>query len=138
MKGVEFASAVIGRHGHDIALVRRDEKRPCSCRNELRQEGTCSKCLGTGYKVIVTKSKAYRKKNTQGAMPDTRSEQGAGQEDVRSYVFYVAGDAGVEGGDLIVERIGGTYFTHIISTTDLAQDSDDIVYTAIFTKRRNV
>lgn len=138
MNGRLAAETVIGRHGHNIILVKRDKVRPCVCRNELRQESTCDKCLGTGYQVKMSKVKAYREKNSQGAMPDTRKELGAGAEDVRSYLFYVAGRVPVSSGDLIVERTAGEYIVHVISTKDEAQDADDIVYTAIFTKRRNV
>ena len=138
MRGRAAAEAIIERHGHPVVLIKRDKDRPCVCRNELRQESTCDKCLGTGYQVKMSKAKAYRKKNSQGAMPDTRREQGAGAEDVRSYLFYLAGRVSVSSGDLIVERQAGEHIVHVISTTDEAQDGDDIVYTAIFTKRRNV
>lgn len=138
MTGRLAAKAIIEKHGHSVVLAKRDKDRPCVCRNELRQESTCDKCLGTGYQVKMSKAKAYRKKNSQGSMPDTRKEQEAGAEDVRSYLFYVSGRVSVSSGDLIIDRVNGEYIVHIISTTDEAQDGDDIVYTAIFTKRRNV
>lgn len=138
MNGVAAATAVIGRHGHSVVLVKRDERRPCACRNELRQEATCEKCFGTGFKVSLKKANAYRKKNAQGSMPDTRKEQEAGAEDVRSYLFYVAGRVSVESGDLVIERIEGEYIIHVISTVDFAQDGENVVYSAVFTRRRSL
>lgn len=136
MSWLDDAVAIIGRHGHDVVRVTRDFARPCPCRNELRQEATCARCLGTGYKIRAQKGRAYVKKNATGAMPDTRKEQAAGADDVRTYVFYFAGDPGLATGDLIVERVGDVYVTHVISTVDLSRDAGEAVYAAVFTKRR--
>lgn len=138
MNEIATAKAVIDRHGHPVALVKRDQRRPCPCRNELRQEATCDDCFGTGYKVDVKRATAYRKKNAQGSMPDTRKKQDAGAEDVRSYLFYVAGSVSVESGDLLIERVEGQYIVHVISTVDFAQDGEHVVYSAVFTRRRSL
>ncbi|MBA4293922.1 hypothetical protein C0431_13245 [bacterium] len=129
---------ILELHGHPVVLAKRDMARPCKCRSELKQEALCNQCLGTGFKVKLTKLQAYKKRNNQGAMPDTRKEQDAGAEDVRSYLFYVAGAVDAGSGDIIVERANGIYTTHIISTSDHAQDGQEVVYTAIYTKRRSV
>lgn len=134
----EKVMGIIDLHGHEVVLVKRDVSIPCECRDELRQEAACDKCMGTGYKIELAKSAAYRKRNATGAMPDSRKEDAGGSTDHRSYVFFVAGGTNLVSGDLIVERIGERYDTHVITTSDLHQDAEQIIYSSIFTRRRNV
>lgn len=131
-------ASIIERHGHEVALVKRDIRIPCPCRDELRQESSCERCMGTGYKIELSKAMAYRKRNAQGPMPDTRKDDAGGSSDHRSYAFFVAGATIVSSGDLVVERIEGSYDVHVITTCDLHQDGERVVYSSIFTRRRNV
>ncbi|MGF0347590.1 hypothetical protein ACQR3P_28530 [Rhodococcus sp. IEGM1300] len=129
---------IVEKHGHPVVLVVRDLKIPCACKSELKQESTCATCIQTGYKIDLKKSVAYRKKNAQGTMGDSRKEDAGGATDIRSYAFYLAGQTPVRSGDLIIERIGGDHVVHVVTTTDHHQDGGEVVYSSVFTKRRSL
>lgn len=129
---------IVEKHGHPVVLAIRDLSIPCACKSELKQESTCEVCIRTGYKIDLKRSVAYRKKNAQGPMSDSRKEDAGGATDIRSYAFYFAGETPVRSGDLIIERIGGDHVVHVVTTTDHHQDGNEVVFSSVFTKRRSL
>lgn len=124
---------ILKSHGHDIFIGNRDKRFHCDCYNETNGEGGCGKCFGTGYVILLKRASAYRKRNAQLPMPETRKEGVVGTENRQGFMYIVGPDVTVNKGDVILELPLNGYEKHRIRTTYNVYDGNQCVFKEIFT-----
>lgn len=124
---------ILDQHGHLVYIGRRDLRFRCSCYHETNGEGGCATCFRTGYVIRLAEVKAYRKRNAQLPMPETRKEGEAGQENRASFMFVVGPDVEVSKGDVLIEKPSGVFEKHRIRMVYPIYDGGKCVFKEIFT-----
>lgn len=125
--------AILKKHGHPIYIGRRDTRFHCSCYDEANGEGGCAQCFGTGFKITIAEAKAYKKRNAQLPMPESRKEGVVGTENRQSFMFVVGPDTLVNKGDVLLEKPSGGYEKHRVRVVYPIYDAGKCVFKEIFT-----
>lgn len=131
--GKQAIRRILDQHGHMVYIGHRDLRFHCECYHETNGEGACAKCFRTGYVINLAEAKAYRKRNAQLPMPETRKEGVVGMENRQSFMYVVHPDVIVSKGDVLLEKPSGRYEKHRVRMVYPVYDGGECVFKEIFT-----